>query len=237
MTNFAIELADLFDEWRMVNASPLDVRHREDDDEVAFWRRQTHAVGLLESSVRAVTTLKATGQDVRGFEPYIPEWYGALFSISYPWNQSTTTPALRSEAIGALRSLGLIVSMQGQLRAPASARTGELRGLVADAKALLEAHRGDLEGDEFLYVFRLVGAVEDALADRAALGSINLRDHVDRLNGALLSLGSQLRADGDSEEGSKFLKTALNIVASYRGLLADVSAYAAITGVTLQQLT
>jgi len=237
MANDATELADLFDEWHMKNWTPLDARSQEGDDDRTFWARQTRAVGLLESSINAMEELQAAGEDVRGIAPYVNEWYKALFSVDVPWTQVAHTAVLRSEAIGALRNLGLVFDLQSRLTVPSRAKTDDLRGLVRDAEKLLEENRDNLDAAELEYVFRLLRAVDGALAEKATLGTVNLREHIDRLNGALVSVASQLTADGQDAAGAKVWKLALGIVATYRGLVADVAAYAAITGVSLQQLT
>jgi len=45
-----------------------------------------------------------------------------------------------------------------------------------------------------------------------------------------------MAANGDADAGDRFWKVALKIVATYRGLLTDAAAYAALTGFTFQQL-
>lgn len=237
MSNPAAELADLFDSWVMENERPRFARGGTDDvDQVAFWRGQARAVSLLGQVCSAIDALREAGEDVRGFEPFIEEWHKALFSFDHPWAGNYTGPALRAEALASLRSLGLILGWSARSRGISTAQVSQLHEVLRDARDLLREKSSELDEVEYLYLARLLSAVEDAIEEHAAGGTIDLREHLDRLNGALVSVAAKLTVDGEEETGRKVWSIALRLVSVYRGVLGDAGQWAAITGLTMQQL-
>ncbi|OII27540.1 hypothetical protein BIV04_03115 [Frigoribacterium sp. MCBA15_019] len=213
------------------------MRDQESESEAAFWRGQAAAVAAVKDVDAAVESLRAAGADVRAYEPYVTTWYAAVFSEDYPWSQPANAPAVSQNSLLALRGLATTLQFARPSVPGAVAARANLRGLVSEAREALHANSDELDAAELQYVFTLLTSVDTLLAETAVLGESNLREHIDRLNGALVSVAAKLRADGHEEAGNKLWGVALNIVGVYRGLLNDAGQWAAIASVMLQQLT
>lgn len=238
VTNAATELADLLESWEMVGDRPRIARGGLDDpDDADFWRGQGHAAKLVHTVDAAVQALAASGTDVRGFTRYTAAWHKAVFSVDFVWTQAYNSPAIADDALAALRALAVILDWGAPGSAATTAQTGQLRDLVRGVRDLLTENEGEVGGQELQYLLRLMSAVEDAVEEHSATGVVDLREHLDRLNGALVSVAAKLAADGHEEEGRKVWSYAMRFVSVYRGLLNDAAAFAAITGVTAAQIT
>ena len=237
MTNAASELADLLESWEMVGERPEVARGGgANADDAEFWRGQGHAAKLVHTVDAAVQALQASGTDVRGFTRYTAAWHRAVFSVDYGWAQAYNAPAIGADALAALRALAVILDWGSPTSGATTAQSGQLRELVRDVRDLLTKNEGAIGGQELQYLLRLMSAVEDALEEHSATGAVDLREHLDRLEGALMSVAAKLAADGHEEEGRKVLTFAMRFVSVSRGLLYDAAAFAAISGMTASQL-
>lgn len=221
----------------MKNETPLGARGKGGGSGAEFWRGQTDAVVLLREVDMLVESMRQAGSDVRGFDPYIVDWHRAVFSVEAHWQQGHNRAAIAPEPLAALRSLALVLDLTRAPSPAVIASASQLRDLVREARDLVGANADALGKAELQYVYSLLQGVDDLLSEVSALGGVDLREHLDRLNGALVSVAAALAAEGHGETGQKIWSVALRIVGTYRGLLNDAGQWAAITGVTLTQLS
>jgi hypothetical protein len=234
MPNAAFELAKTLDSWKMSSESAKSARSRSGElDGVQFWRSQASAVELLREVDRMIDSLRRSGQDVTPFEDYVEEYYQAVFSYEVGWQNSAFGAALDAHALNSLRFLGMYwdAASVGVSPLEPAARTGLLGALIEARDALLNLPT--LSQAEREYVYRLVDGAHSFIDEHETLGSADLRQHVERVSGALLSVVAQL-PDEDSESRQAILSALGRVVHYARGGLQDAAAMAAIAAVALQ---
>jgi hypothetical protein len=234
--NAAARLAELLEAWRVPQGfSPLDVRDSAKDDAAAFWRSQADAVALVRECDSAVLAMRQSGLEVRGWTPYVAEWYAAVFSANLPWRSnvvaSAGSGAISPEALAALHSLSPWLSLNA-----AGSATEEQRhafgALLGQLDALLVECADDLSDQERQYVLRLLGAARELLEEKKVLRDSDLREHLDTLNGALLRIGKTLNDSGKTEKAKKVFGLVVDLLNFGTGVLtlgqAGVEAYATV---------
>jgi len=234
--NAAARLAELFEAWHIPQGySPLDIRNPENEDASVFWRSQADAVALVRECDTAVRSMQQSGMEVRGWTPYIADWYAAVFSSNLAWRANATNSggsrSIRPEAVAALHSLSPWLSLN-----VAGSATDEQRhafgGILDQLDSLLVECADDLSDQERQYVLRLLRAARELLEDKTILRDSDLREHLDTLSGALLRMGKTLNDSGKSGKAKKVFGLVVELLNVGTGVLtlgqAGVEAYATV---------
>lgn len=176
-----------------------------------------------------IKSLAGTGQDVAPFEEYLPDFYRAVFSADVGWVDRAHGDPLERHPMNGLKMLGLYWDSASLSVSPLTPESREgLLGALLDARDAILAIPS-LSQTEREYVFRLVDGAHSFVDEHEVLGAADLRAHIERVSGALLSVVAQL-PENESGERQAVVKALDRIVIFARNSVYDLAAIATVYG-------
>jgi hypothetical protein len=233
MINPATELADIFTAWgNDESGHDLYGARGGKADELAVWSEHGNAVVLLRQVEEALVALRTNAKvDTEPFDRYVVEWYKGVFQPDRQWTVEFRGDAADHAAVGALRTLGIVLDFGGAPTRINVVQRTSIAGCIAEALTLLDSESGEvLDSVERLYIYRLLSETRTSLEERSLTGGMDLRANIDRLNGALLGVAAQFEGLGDHESANRVAGVAGRIVQLLRGVTYDLAAVATIAG-------
>lgn len=238
--NPAKELAALLVSWRPQEVTPWEARvGAAGGDTLVAWRAQGRAAALLREVDQALDALRAAGEDTEAFDPWVEEWHEAVFSYRTTWRERTSAPLMRPEALSLLQAFGLLLD-RNVLPPLDERRRSALLAALDDVEGLLGSEADRLSEADREYLWRLVNGAREFVAETAVRGAADLREHLDRLSGALLSMAARFAEAGDEETARTFGSVAVKIATGARtvlGVAADLATVAAAAAPIMLALT
>jgi hypothetical protein len=236
VTDPANDLADLFERWTMRNATPFSTRvaaHEEDEFEgplESVWVAHERAFYLFLEVRRAIKSLRESGKPVGAYDWAQAEWIRCILSVDYNWSgQAYESAAIRPEAVALLRSLSLVLSFANP-RGLEPAAMERLTDALRTARDLLTTVKADLEDDEVYYVFTLLGAAESFIGEHEVLDAVDLKQHLDRLKGALFDVAIRLEGNGKTDAGKAVMAVMFKIASVTANVVNFTAAAVTIYG-------
>lgn len=234
MSNPALELAAIFENWEVPGGSSVEnARGYDPADPLAFWHNHLHATELLASIEAELRAMEASGDDVTVYTNYLSHWYAGLFSYENGWRPglSNGARAISEPALGMLRGLGLLLGKVGMSSVRSPTQRTTLLSCIEGAIALLETELDEWDRSEKEYLFRLLEAARRALRETTVLGDIDLRSLINELIGALTGIALDIRASEgkDSSRFQKFMDWIGTTAGVLRGIIYDAEALSSLT--------
>lgn len=168
------------------------------------WAPIERAAKLIGEIRLGLSVLSALGIDSSKYERQMPEWLGAVFSVQYPWNDTTQG---RRAALGAGGALDMLEALSDQFRLvgyPGAVRPNEvetIRDGVNDVRTLIATFADDrVTNQARALLLALCEQLERALREVGECGMISVRRLAAELYGLLVEFGEALPADSDARK-------------------------------------
>ncbi len=227
--NAAQELAELLVSWQQSQSAAWETRVAvaQGHDTLTAWRTHARAGGLLREVDRALESMRDANMPTEAFDPWVEAWHAAVFAYPAGWNERSNAPAIDPAPLSSLQALGLVLDLNA-LPPVDEARRETLLAALRDAEVLLGQEQDHLTASEQEYVWRLLNGARDFVMEQRVRGEADLREHLDRLSGALLGMAARLGESGEQALGQRFAAVALTIAAKARTVVYDAAALATI---------
>lgn len=216
MTNPALLLAKLCESWRIDNTKlPERVRFNADPESLEFWQMHRLAVRYLDELETALSSLKATGADVSFFEDSFPAWNKAVFSYTTPWHRAGTNTGdgvMSKMELQMLKALGAHLEIAKMIPTFTGSSISELITTVGELRKMTVENR-ELADNVRRYLLGLIVEVERVLNEHEAFSTVQIRQKVMELLGAVITTTSTL-SDLDERQNWKAKAGTLAVVIS-----------------------
>ena len=185
---------------------------------MAFWEEHRRAMGYMDDIREALSTLRASGQDVAFYEDALPTWYSVVFAVNFPWGQGVTyaRPLLAPVEISLLRALAGHIDSHKIVPALQPSFVSEAMVLLGDLRKLAETEES-LSDEVRTYLIALIDSTADTIRNHETAGNMAVRRKVMEVLGGATSIEQTLpeeKRKAWKEKGAQLMLVALGSVAS-----------------------
>jgi hypothetical protein len=199
MSNPALALAELLDDWHVAsNTKPEVSRFDGDPDGAVFWDGHRVVARYLSEIEDAISAMEEAGEEVSFYRETLPSWSSAVFSYKVPWQ--TTQPAMRYSCppgdIRLLRALAAHLDAIGWVPKLDTPHLESLLEALQRARVLVAEDRA-LTADVKRYILGLIREAEACFEDSSINGdTVYIRRLSMELGGAMMTV-AEMKAEDD----------------------------------------